>query len=298
MNKMIGMLVLAILTVLGVVGCGDNEPKRANSDGTTMPADQCPALGSGSSAEGAKCADRVVHCGYWVPVGSNAAYENCTGGNEPPASTCNAGQACSTPGSTCNGAAGALTCYCGFWATPYMMQSVSCESSNPNPGTGGSGGSSSGTGGDSGTGGSEGSYGSPATGYDVIHLSILASAQHIYCEGAATEPSYGDDVNVKFLEYWHSFGCDSYDGSYECDVYVPNDAALRYQCYLESPDPQPGDQVRYTCAKPTQLMSGEASTATLNGTPVSPQLAANLAPEPSPQSSFNCVLVASGVPHS
>ncbi len=289
MNKLMS-LVFVVLSIIGLAACGDNEPKRANSDGTTMPADQCPALGSPSAAEGAHCAGNVVHCGYWVPAQSDAAYAQCQSGSQP-ASTCNAGSACSTPGSTCNGSAGTLTCYCGFWATPYMQQSVSCESSNPNPGTGGSGGSSAGTGG---TGG-DGSYGTPASGYDVFHIEVLASAQHIYCEGASTEPSYGDDVNVKFLEYWHSFGCDSFNGSYSCDVYVPNNAALRFQCYMESPDPQPGDQVRYTCADPPQLLQGEAFTVTRNGAPVSPQLAANLAPEANPQSSYNCVSLGSGI---
>ncbi len=291
MSKNISFVVFVVLSVLGIIGCGDNEPKTASSNGADMPANQCPALGSPSAAEGAVCADRTVHCGYWVPAQSSAAYAQCQSGSQP-ASTCNAGSACSTPGSTCNGSAGTLTCYCGFWATPYMMQSVSCEPSNSG-GTGGSGGSNSGTGGSNS--GSGGSYGSPASGYDTFHIEVLASAQHIYCEGASTEPSYGDDVNVKFLEYWHSFGCDSFDGSFSCDVYVPNDAALRFQCYMESPDPQPGDQVRYTCAKPAQLMQGESFTVTRNGAAVSPQLAANLAPEPNPQSSYNCVSLGSGI---
>ncbi|MDQ7814651.1 MAG: hypothetical protein RDU25_02515 [Patescibacteria group bacterium] len=288
MNKQLMTLVFAVLGIIGLIGCGDNEPKRASSDGTTVPADQCPALGSASAAEGAKCAGNVVHCGFWVPANSSAAYAACQDNSQPP-STCNAGQSCSTPGVACTDSSGVvLECYCGMWANALMKSQIDCSPSNPNPGTGGSGGSGGSSGGTGGS-GSGGSYGSPASGYDTFHIEVLASAQHIYCEGASTEPSFGDDVNVKFFEYWHSFGCDSFDGSFSCDIFVPSNAALRFQCYMQNPDPEPGDQIRYTCANPTQLLQGESFTVSRNGTVVSTDLAANLAPEANPQSSYNCV---------
>lgn len=307
MSKTILLSLAAVLAI--ACGCSDNEPFDSNgaqnSNGANVPPGSCAATGSVCYNEGGVCGTNTCHCGYWVPSCSDQSKATCPSGQQPPA-TCVPSMACATNGNTCTGASGTLTCTCGMWATPAMQSKMDCTDhsgqggSGGNPGNGGNGGSPSvgGSGGSPNVGGNGGSPnvggsgGSPnaSTGYHTFHISILSSAQHIYCQGAQTEVSYNDDTQVKFLENWHSFGCDSFDGSYDCDVMVQDQAALRYQCYLESPEAAPGDNVRYTCAFPSQLFPGESFSVDRDGKEVSPiKTAPNLAPESDPQSSLNCV---------
>ncbi|MDD2326354.1 MAG: hypothetical protein PHW63_10245 [Alphaproteobacteria bacterium] len=274
------MLVIASLFMFG---CGDNEP--LDSRGADVPQGQCTIAGATPGAicqagEGSECGSTntlVCHCGYWTVRGSAQAGQACQ--NNIPAETCVPSRSCAS-GATCTGSNGALKCVCGMWATPDMESKLSCNNQSPNPGTGGSGGSyNPGTGGSSGT---------PSGTSTAVGIKVYGSATHIWCEGALVEKgNYSSDSVVKFYEPWHSFGCDSFSGSYSCTVNVPNTASLRFQCYLNTAGSSTsGDLVRYTCAYDWQLLPGEVFETTRNGQIVTPALADNLAPK----NAANCQL--------
>lgn len=282
--------VFAFALALVAFGCSDQEPYDNSAclngrcaaggqagNGQPPPA-SCPPAGQVCYSEGSNCGGAngvTCHCGYWTPSGSDQCRQECPSNQQPPAQTCVPGYACSQPGWSCTGANGTLECYCGFWATGAMKEKYSCGSQNP--GTGGSGGSSPGTGGSNpGTGGSgntgnTGGYGPGTETYEVRIVVNAPGADHVWCEDAMTSPGV-DGATAQFYENWDTMmstanvACDSWDGAkFDCTRRVSKGLALQFQCYMESSVPQPGDNVRYTCAWPTQLQGGEYFNVYVNG---------------------------------
>ncbi len=264
---------------VGLVACGENE--GSNSNGAITPPSTCASIGSACVGEGSVCGTSTCHCGFEVPASSAAASQPCQQQN-----TCTVGMACAAGSSSCNG----LDCYCGFWATKEMEQKFSCGSGGSG-GTGGSGGSG-GASGQAGTGGA-----APApSGTHSLHISIVSPhSTHIWCEGAASEINEAAGANVKFYENWHSFGCDSYDGKYDCDIAVQSGTEEQFQCYLLDPEDKPADaqdDLRYTCASPAQFVSGESFSTSIDGTVVNVDLIANASPANQTKVQFyNCAWV-------
>jgi hypothetical protein len=151
-----------------------------------------------------------------------------------------------------------------------------------NPGTGGTGGSS-GAGGSSGTGGTTApASGNPGglSGTATATFTIMApSADHVWCEGAAVIVSdvNKSDAEAKWTGQWRSFGCDSFNGYYVCNIsYNPAVERPRFQCYLDESGEGTAsspDKYRYTCANPSMLKSGETFSSS-----ASYQLVTNLNP--------------------
>ncbi len=286
------LLALASMIVI-VTGCSENEPFDGNSNGADVPPSGCAAPGTACSNEGGVCGSNTCHCGFWTVTGSDQCKAQCPNGQQP-APSCVPGLACATNGNTCSGTYGSLTCTCGMWATPDMASKLDC--SNHNPGTGGSGGSGGGSnvggsGGGQSVGGSGGGQQAPS-GWHTFHIHVKAAAYHIYCQGANTATAVGSDGKLKWYQDWHSFGCDSYSGIYDCDVAVMDNAALQWQCYLENPDNSTavvGDNlIDYTCRDPQSPLVYEFSV-TDDGVLVQ---GIKLEPNGSPQtggSFYNCV---------
>lgn len=232
--------------------------------------------GMACSGEGVVCKNgNVCHCGRWYP--KSLADTACPGTDDDPTCddvTCPNGTHCedasghlscepdgaggaggSAGASGSGGSAGDQGISCDTVTCP---AGTHCEETSGHlacepDGTGGAGGSS-------GTGGTGGSGGSPV-GTRSVTIEVLTGylVDHIWCEGAEVEQfDHDSDLQTQFYEAWYSFGCDSFDGGYSCTVQVPGDRALRFQCYLKTPGTsQSGDLVRYTCASPAQLQSGE-----------------------------------------
>lgn len=267
MNRIKSLVSIAIAFV--AVSCSENEGFDANSNGANVPPEACPALGSTCTNEGGECGPNTCHCGFYVPSNSAQCKAECPDGKQP-ADTCVPSKACLPNGNTCEGASGKLTCACGMWATPAMIENMDCSPDN-NPGTGGSGGTggTGGTGGGSNVGGSGGSSNvggsgggqTAPSGWHQFHIHVKASAYHIYCQGANTAQAVGSDGVLKWYQDWHSFGCDSYDGVYDCDVAVMDGAALQFQCYVENSDDSTqvvGDNlIDYTCRVPVSPLVHE-----------------------------------------
>lgn len=211
--------------------------------------------GMACSGEGVVCKNgNVCHCGRWMPSSLKdlQCFDNDgtggsggAGGAGGSAGASGAGGSAGDQGISCD----TVTCPSGTHCVEGPANHAACE---PN-GTGGAGGSS-GTGGTGGSGGS-----TVGTRSVTIEVATGYLVDHIWCEGAeVVQNDHNPDVQAQWYEAWYSFGCDSFDGGYSCTVQVPGDRALRFQCYLKTPGTsQSGDLVRYTCASPSQLQSGE-----------------------------------------
>jgi len=262
--------VFFLAFVASAVGCHSNGGYDSSGQAGNVQGFGCPSPGTTCNGEGTICKgdeDVTCHCGYWVPTGSPAAFQACPSGQQPPAQTCVPGRACGTPGWTCDGASGHLECYCGLWATPAMKEIYSCGPQQ-SPGTGGS---NQGTGGSGNTGG----YGPSTETYEVRVVVNAPGADHVWCEDAMTSPGV-EGATAQFYEPWDTMmnsanvACDVWPNndhkSFDCSRRVSKGLALQFQCYIETGMAPPGDQLRYTCAWPTQLVyAGESFAVYLDG---------------------------------
>jgi len=299
MMKSLKTMFALAFAVLGIA-CSDQSDfdRSACANGQCaaggQPPEACPPAGQVCYSEGSNCGGPsgvTCHCGYWVPSGSDQCKQACPSNQQPP-STCIPGLACATSGTTCSGNYGSLECYCGFWATPGMKAQYTCGSQNPGTGgSGGSGGSNPGTGGTGNT-GNTGGYGPSTETYEVRVEVYAPGADHIWCEDAMTSAG-SDGANAIFYEDWGTMmstantACDTWDGAkFSCTRRVSKGLALQFQCYMESGVPQPGDNVRYTCAYPTQLYGGESFAVYVNGQLVN---SVPMVDNPAPDNGFyNC----------
>jgi hypothetical protein len=85
-----------------------------------------------------------------------------------------------------------------------------------------------------------------------------------------------DGATANFYEPWDTMmdsanvACDVWPNNdhkvFDCSRRVQKGLALQFQCYIETGMAPPGDQLRYTCAVPTQLVySGEDFQVYLDG---------------------------------
>jgi hypothetical protein len=225
----------------GAGGSGGSSSSSGNPNG----GGKCPNVGANCFSEGAHCsADNLTcHCGQWLEAAD--AHGSCE--NQNP-NTCKAGMACGGEGASCSG----FTCHCGMWMNPDLTGNVTC----------GSGGSSSSSSGSTGSGSPSGT---PV--HDLVLVVNSGEAYHLWCEGAQVDPyAVGADQNIHWLEAWHSFGCDSFDGSFSCPVSFGPNASLRFQCYLNTAGNETsGDNIRYVYADPSQMHNGENYAVTEDG---------------------------------
>ncbi len=308
MNMNASKTGIALIFAALASACSDQEPydnsacvnggcaTGGQAGSGQQPPAPCPSVGSACTGEGSTCApdNLTCHCGFWVVTGSDACKAKCSDGQPTPPATCVPGYACSQPGWTCTGGSGTLECYCGFWATDAMKDKYSCGNQN---GTGGSGGSNTnpGTGG-SGNTGNTGGYGPGTETYEVRIVVNAPGADHVWCEDAMTSPGV-DGATAQFYEPWDTMmdsankACDVWPNNdhkaFDCTRRVSKGLALQFQCYIETGMAPPGDQLRYTCAWPTQLVySGESFATYIDGQLVpSVSMVDNPAPNPG---FYNC----------
>ncbi len=276
MNKVCVLIIAALGIVLSGVGCTNNaipdvtSSRNGGGPGDTHGTDnQCRYQGGTACVgEGAQCGDLVCHCGTWMDHTNPACGQSCT--TPPPA--CLLGAACSGEGLACGDGSGNV-CHCGRWF-PHQLADQACPDTGNNGGTGGTGGSggsgnTGNTGGSGNTGNTGGSGNTGNTGGGMTSLTVTVmspQSEHVWCEGAAVKLSdvQMSDTQAKWTRGWASYGCDSFDGYYQCTL--PYDASterVRFQCYLKANGDPAGyapDLVRYTCADPSMLQSGESFT--------------------------------------
>jgi len=65
------------------------------------------------------------------------------------------------------------------------------------------------------------------------HIRVMSSGEHVWCEGAIV--TQGDDKNdVRYIDLWSDMDCrPSGKASASCDVVIPRNRALLFQCYVQ-----------------------------------------------------------------